>query len=181
MTLRYIGLALAFLPIVACSATQSPQVVEDSSEVVMTAPAPEAPPAPAAAPQDESLIAQSGAPMTVSDLAEYARNHRYNESDPVIAQGRSGAGCPFAYTLVSSWRLQGTTLAGIVQRSDCALTNYTYFEMDGTNRDSIRAFFDVGAGRSTRFSNWGPSPDPGALYDWELLQIVGDAIIEYAQ
>ncbi|WP_204150641.1 hypothetical protein [Leptolyngbya sp. CCY15150] len=119
--------------------------------------------------------------MTVSELAEYARNRRYSESDPVIFREQSAAGCPAGYTLVSAWRLQGTTLAGIVQYSQCAVMRFTYFEMDGTNRDSIRAFSEVGAGRSTQFSNWGPSPDPGALYDWELLQIVGDAIIEYAQ
>jgi hypothetical protein len=119
--------------------------------------------------------------MTASELAEYARNRRYNASDPIILREQSAAGCPAAYTLVRAWRLQGTTLAGIVQYSHCAIMTYTYFEMDGTNRDSIRAFSAVGAGRSTRFSNWGPSPNPGELYSWDALQIVADAIIQYAQ
>ncbi|TVQ24255.1 MAG: hypothetical protein EA367_01765 [Leptolyngbya sp. DLM2.Bin15] len=64
MTSRYISLALAFLPIVACSAAQPPQVVADSGEVVMTAPEPAVAPAPAA--QDESLIAQSHTPWLSS-------------------------------------------------------------------------------------------------------------------
>ncbi|WP_204150642.1 hypothetical protein [Leptolyngbya sp. CCY15150] len=60
MTSRYISLALAFLPIVACSAVQSPQVVADSGKAVMTAPTSEVAPVPASdAAQDESLIAQS--------------------------------------------------------------------------------------------------------------------------
>ena len=118
--------------------------------------------------------------LTVSELAEYARNASYNESDPVIAEEQSPSGCRARYTLVDVWRLQGTTLAGIVRYSDCSLMTYTYFEMDGTNRNSISAFTEVGAGRSTQFANWGPSSNPGASYDWELLQIAGDAMMQYA-
>ncbi len=62
MTSRHISLALAFLPIVACSAAQSPQVVADSGQSVMPAPTPEVSPVPASiAAQDESLIAQNHA------------------------------------------------------------------------------------------------------------------------
>jgi hypothetical protein len=118
--------------------------------------------------------------MTVSELAEYARNASYNASDPVIAEEQSPSGCRARYTLVDVWRLQGDTLAGIVRYSDCPLMTYTYFEMDGTNRNSVSVFTEVAAGRSTQFANWAPSSNPGESYDWELLQIVGDAMMQYA-
>jgi hypothetical protein len=57
MISRYLGFALAFLPILACSAAQSPQVVADSSDVAVAVPVPEAVPDPTA--PDEFLIAQS--------------------------------------------------------------------------------------------------------------------------
>ena len=100
--------------------------------------------------------------MTPSELAIFATNYKYNEKAPV-AYSYYDKGCQrnVSVSLVKTIDLGKGRIGGITNQFLCWGATYTYFEMARGNLESIRAFVAIGAGRSTRYTNWGPVANPG--------------------
>ena len=63
--------------------------------------------------------------------------------------------------MVKTRDLGNGRIGGITNQFLCWGATYTYFEMARGNLESIRAFVAIRAGRSTRYTNWGPVANPG--------------------
>ena len=100
--------------------------------------------------------------MTPSELAIFATNYKYNEKAPV-AYSYYNKACQtnVSVFLVKTIDLGKGRIGGITNQFLCWGATYTYFEMARGNLQSIRAFVAIGAGRSTRYTNWGPVANPG--------------------
>ncbi|AFZ07646.1 hypothetical protein Osc7112_3263 [Oscillatoria nigro-viridis PCC 7112] len=100
--------------------------------------------------------------MTPSELATFATNYKYNENAPV-AYSYYDKSCQtnVSVYLVKIMDLGNGRIGGITNQFLCWGATYTYFEMTRGNLQSIRAFVAIGAGRSTRYTNWGPIANPG--------------------
>ncbi|NQE35745.1 hypothetical protein [Microcoleus asticus] len=100
--------------------------------------------------------------MTPSELAIFATNYKYNEKAPV-AYSYYNKDCQtnVSVFLVKTMDLGNGRIGGITNQFLCWGATYTYFEMARGNLQSIRAFVAIGAGRSTRYTNWGPVANPG--------------------
>jgi len=100
--------------------------------------------------------------MTPSELAIFATNYKYNEKAPV-AYSYYNKACQrnVSVYLVKTRDLGNGRIGGITNQFLCWGATYTYFEMARGNLQSIRAFVAIGAGRSTRYTNWGPVANPG--------------------
>ena len=100
--------------------------------------------------------------MTPSELAIFATNYKYNEKAPV-AYSYYNKACQtnVSVFLVKTMDLGNGRIGGITNQFLCWGATYTYFEMARGNLQSIRAFVAIGAGRSTRYTNWGPVANPG--------------------
>jgi hypothetical protein len=100
--------------------------------------------------------------MTPSELAIFATNYKYNEKAPV-AYSYYNKACQtnVSVSLVKTMDLGNGRIGGITNQFLCWGATYTYFEMARGNLQSIRAFVAIGAGRSTRYTNWGPVANPG--------------------
>jgi hypothetical protein len=100
--------------------------------------------------------------MTPSELAIFATNYKYNEKAPV-AYSYYDKDCQtdVSVPLVKTMDLGNGRIGGITNQFLCWGATYTYFEMARGNLQSIRAFVAIRAGRSTRYTNWGPVANPG--------------------
>ncbi len=100
--------------------------------------------------------------MTPSELAIFATNYKYNEKAPV-AYSYYNKACQtnVSVYLVKTMDLGNERIGGITNQFLCWGATYTYFEMARGNLQSIRAFVAIRAGRTTRYTNWGPVANPG--------------------
>jgi|GEM_PF-3247974 len=100
--------------------------------------------------------------MTPSELAIFGTNYKYNEKAPV-AYSYYNKACPtnVSVYLLKTMDLGNGRIGGITNPFLCWGATYTYFEIARGNLQSIRAFVAIGAGRSTRYTNWGPVANPG--------------------
>lgn len=100
--------------------------------------------------------------MTPSELAIFATNYKYNEKAPV-AYSYYDKACQtnVSVSLVKIMNLGNGRIGGITNKFLCWGATYTYFEMARGNLESIRAFVAIRAGRTTRYTNWGPVANPG--------------------
>ncbi|MEG4323235.1 MULTISPECIES: hypothetical protein [unclassified Microcoleus] len=117
--------------------------------------------------------------MTPSELAIFATNYKYNEKAPV-AYSYYDKACQrnVSVSLVKIMDLGKGTIGGITNKYLCWGATYTYFEMARGNLESIRAFVAIGAGRSTRYTNWGPVANPEDDLTPHQLISVAKAITE---
>ena len=100
--------------------------------------------------------------MTPSELAIFATNYTYNEKAPV-AYSYYNKACQtnVSVYLVKTRDLGNGRIGGITNQFLCWGATYTYFEMARGHLQSIRAFVAIRAGRTTRYTNWGPVANPG--------------------
>ncbi len=115
--------------------------------------------------------------MTPSELAIFATNYKYNEKAPV-AYSYYNKACQtnVSVFLVKTMDLGNGRIGGITNEFLCWGATYTYFEMARGNLQSIRAFVAIGAGRSTRYTNWGPVANPGDDLTTDQLTSVAKAM-----
>lgn len=115
--------------------------------------------------------------MTPSELAIFATNYKYNEKAPV-AYSYYNKACQtnVSVFLVKTMDLGNGRIGGITNEFLCWGATYTYFEMARGNLQSIRAFVAIGAGRSTRYTNWGPVANLGDDLTTDQLTSVAKAM-----
>ncbi|MBE9187517.1 hypothetical protein IQ270_23435 [Microcoleus sp. LEGE 07076] len=120
--------------------------------------------------------------MTPSELATFATNYKYNENAPVAyAYYDKACQTTVSVALVKTLDLGSGRIGGITNKYLCWGATYTYFEMTRGNLQSIRVFAEVGAGRSTRYTNWGPVANPGDDLTQDQLISVAKAIAKHTQ
>lgn len=120
--------------------------------------------------------------MTPSDLATFATNHKYNKNAPV-AYSYYDKGCltTVSVPLVKTLDLGSGRIGGITNKYLCWGATYTYFEMTRGNLQSIRVFAEISAGRTLRYTNWGPVANPGDDLTHAQLISVAKAIAKHTQ
>lgn len=110
--------------------------------------------------------------MDSSELAAFASSYQITGKEPEIYSFEDES-CGFSQAvLVKTIKLKNNRIGGITFQGLCWGAVYTYFEMEQNNLESIREFSQVSAGRSTGFSNWGPSSASEDKITYEQLTAV---------
>lgn len=121
--------------------------------------------------------------MTPTELVEFARSYKYNDKAPV-AYSYYDKTCNIknvSVLLVKTVNLGNGRIGGITSRFVCWGGNYTYFEMTRGDLQSIKAVAEVGAGRSTRYTNWEAVSNPGDDLTEDMLVSVAKAISQHTK
>lgn len=118
--------------------------------------------------------------MTPTELVEFARSYEYNDKAPV-AYSYYDKTCQMnvSILLVKTVDLGKGRIGGITSQFLCWGGNYTYFEMTRGDLQSIKAVAEVGAGRSTRYTNWEAVSNPGDDLTKDMLVSVAKAISQH--
>jgi hypothetical protein len=118
--------------------------------------------------------------MTPSDLVKFARSYEYNDKAPV-AYSYYDKSCQMnvSVLLVKTVDLGKGRIGGITSQFLCWGGNYTYFEMNRGDLQSIKVVAEVGAGRSTRYTNWETVSNPGSDLTRDMLVAVAKAISKH--
>ncbi|MGL5064614.1 MAG: hypothetical protein ACRC62_31925 [Microcoleus sp.] len=121
--------------------------------------------------------------MTSDRLVEFARRYRrYNDKLPV-AYSYYDKTCNMnvSVSLVKTVDLGKGRIGGITSQFLCWGGNYTYFEMTRGDLQSIKAVAEVGAGRSTNYTNWEAVSNPGDDLTEDMLVSVAKAISRHTK